>query len=71
MRSFPQLLIHCYRFCVDNLVTDNSLVVDYKLHVSRQMILKAIKSDPERKEVMTDLLMLDIIMETIPYDDDV
>ena len=70
MRKFPRLLMHCYRFCVSNLLPEDSLVIDYKMPIPRNLSLKSIKSD-RKKAVITDLSALKEKMEIIPDDDDV
>ena len=73
MRTFPQLLMHCYRFCVDNLHTNDSLVVDYKLPIARSLSLKSIHNKLREKKSMmiTGLPTYDKLMEDDSNDDDV
>ena len=73
MRTFPQLLMHCYRFCVDNLHTNDSLVVDYKLPIARSLSIKSIHNKLREKKSMmiTALPTYDKLMEDDSSDDDV
>ena len=72
MRTFPQLLMHCYRFCLDNLHTNDSLVVDYKLPIARSLSLKSIHNKLREKKstMITGLPTFDKLMDIIPDSND-
>ncbi len=68
-KAFPRLLMHCYNFCVANLGADDSLLIDYKLPVSRNSRVKTNNNEKIKNTELTDFLESSKTMETIPDDE--
>jgi len=52
-RKFPCLLMHCYRFCLNNMEQDDSFAVDYKLPITKQTSRKTTIQEGVPKSVIS------------------